>query len=63
MRYTIVVLWTLIIGQLVGYIGGALNHQAYNPVTTFIVSLIAGLLVILIGFIAMPDKKKATAQK
>ncbi|WP_071130346.1 YjzD family protein [Enterococcus timonensis] len=58
MRYVIVVFWAMLLGQIVGYIGGALNHQVYDPIMTTVVSLIAGLLVVGIGFIAQPDQKK-----
>lgn len=65
MRYTIVVFWALLIGQIVGYIGGALNHQTYDFKVTAVVSLIAGLLVVLLGHVASSsnyNEKKSAAK-
>ncbi len=62
MRYSIIVIWALIIGQIVGYIGGALNHQVFDPKVTLLVSFIAGLLVILLGFIMQPEKSKGNTK-
>lgn len=65
MRYTIVVFWALLIGQIVGYIGGALNHQVYDFKITAIVSLIAGLLVVVLGQVASSanyDKQKTVGK-
>ncbi|MGX7200438.1 YjzD family protein [Enterococcus nangangensis] len=62
MRYIIVLFWAVLLGQIVGYLGGALNQQAYDPITTTVISLVAGVLVMIIGTVALPDKKKSTDQ-
>ncbi|MGL4695597.1 YjzD family protein [Enterococcus larvae] len=57
MRYIIVLFWSFILGQVVGYIGGALNNGSYDFVWTSIISLTAGVLILLIGQFALPKKK------
>lgn len=61
MRYIITMFWAMALGQVVGYLGGALNQQSYDFKTTLIVSIIAGLLIIAIGTLAFPSKKKTEA--
>lgn len=61
MRYIITIFWTLILGQAVGYLGGALNRQAYDFKTTLIVSVIAGIIIMVLGEFIMPNEKKAKA--
>lgn len=56
MRYFIVLFWSFILGQVVGYIGGALSGGTYNFLLTTIISLIAGIVILLIGHFA-PAKK------
>lgn len=58
MKHVIVLFWALCLGQVVGYIGGALNHGTYNFLQTAIVSLITALVVIAIGETCGPSKKK-----
>lgn len=63
MKNLIVLLWSLILGQVVGYIGGALTGGTYDfvQVTTF--SLICGVIIMLIGEAALPKKQKKSAAK
>lgn len=57
MRYFVTFFWAFILGQVVSYIGGALHHGSpYNFVLSTAVSLIIGVVVILIGSIAVPKK-------
>lgn len=58
MKKLIVLGWSFLLGQVVGYIGGALNGGSYDFVKTTIVSLIAGVLVMLIGEISIPKQNK-----
>lgn len=58
----IVLMWTFVLGQVVGYIGGALNSGTYNFTNTAIVSLIAGVIIMLIGEAAIPKKDKHDAK-
>lgn len=59
MRYIIVLLWSFLLGQVVGYIGGALTNGTYDFMWTTIISLVTGIIIILIGHFALP-KKEAT---
>lgn len=58
MRYVIVLIWSFLLGQVVGYIGGALNQMDYNFMQTTIISLIVGVLLIILSFVAVPSKKE-----
>ncbi|MFD1317686.1 YjzD family protein [Loigolactobacillus zhaoyuanensis] len=48
MKEIIVVIWALILGQLVGYIGSAVTSLSYSPVTVAIISAIFGLIVCIL---------------
>ncbi|MFD2305862.1 YjzD family protein [Enterococcus termitis] len=61
MRYILVLLWSFILGQVVGYIGGALTNGTYDFMLTTIISLICGFVILLIGQFAVP-KKETTKQ-
>lgn len=58
MSNLIVLLWSFLLGQVVGYIGGALNGGTYDFMTTTFVSLATGILIIIIGMVATPSKSK-----
>lgn len=58
MRYLIVLIWSFLLGQVVGYIGGALNQMDYNFMQTTIISLIVGVILIILSFVAVPSKKE-----
>lgn len=58
MHYIIVLLWSFLLGQVVGYIGGALTNGAYNFIWTTIISLVTGIIILLIGHFALPKKNK-----
>ena len=58
MSKLIVLLWTFILGQVVGYIGGALTQGTYDFFKLNIFSLIVGLIIILIGEVDLPKKEK-----
>ncbi len=62
MSKLIVLLWTFILGQVVGYIGGALTQGTYDFVKVTIVSLIVGVIIMLIGEVALPKKEKTLAK-
>ncbi|MFK4568504.1 YjzD family protein [Enterococcus sp. UD-01] len=58
MRYILALLWSFLLGQVVGYIGGALTGGTYDFMATTIISLVAGVIILLIGQLA-PSKKRA----
>lgn len=57
MRYILVLLWSFLLGQVVGYIGGALNGGTYDFMMTTIISLATGVIILLIGQFALPKKE------
>ncbi len=62
MRYIVTLFWAVILGQVVGYIGGALcDSSPYDFTMTTIISLVAGLIVILISAVATPKKETSSA--
>ncbi|AUB52256.1 MULTISPECIES: YjzD family protein [Enterococcus] len=61
MRYIVTLFWAVILGQVVGYIGGALSSSPYDFTMTTIISLVAGLIVILISAVATPKKETSSA--
>ncbi|KAF1303648.1 MULTISPECIES: YjzD family protein [Enterococcus] len=56
MRYLVTLFWTFILGQVVGYIGSSLASGTYDFMLTTIISMIAGVFILLIGTIATPKK-------
>lgn len=61
MRYIVTLFWAVILGQVVGYIGGALSSSPYDFTMTTIISLVAGLIVSLISAVATPKKETSSA--
>ncbi|OJG19414.1 hypothetical protein RU97_GL000985 [Enterococcus canis] len=49
--------WALLLGQVVGYIGGALTQGTYDFTMTTIISFVAGIVIILIGELSQPKKE------
>ncbi|MEG0285090.1 MULTISPECIES: DUF2929 family protein [Vagococcus] len=62
MSKLIVLFWTLILGQVVGYIGLALTNGVYDFKQVLIVSVIVAVLVIIIGEVALPKKSKTKTE-
>lgn len=56
MRYILVLFWSFALGQVVGYIGGALSNGSYNFMWTSIISLVTGIIILFIGHFALPKK-------
>lgn len=63
MRYWVVLLWSFLLGQVVGYIGAALKQTPYNFTQTTIVSLIAGIVIMIIGWTVLPKQHNTTSNK
>jgi|GEM_PF-213068 len=57
MRYIVTLFWSFVLGQVVGYIGGALTSGGYDFTLTTIISLVAGVVVILLGALELLEKK------
>lgn len=58
MRYAVVLFWTLILGQMVGFLGAKLTSSHYSFVGTVIASLVVGIVTVLIGTIIEPKKSE-----
>lgn len=59
MRYVIVLAWSLILGQIVAYLGAALNHGLYNFPQAVMGSIVIALFVIIIGEVSQPSNKQS----
>lgn len=59
MRYIIVLAWSLILGQIVAYLGAALNHGLYNFPQAVMGSIVIALFVIIIGEVSQPSKEQS----
>lgn len=54
MRYVVTLFWTLILGQMVGFLGAKLTSSHYSFTGTVIASLVVGVVAILVAAIAIP---------
>ncbi|EOT51299.1 MULTISPECIES: YjzD family protein [Enterococcus] len=59
MRYIVTLFWTLILGQVVGYLGSSLMTQPYDFKSSLFVSLFVAVVIILFG--TLGTDKKATS--
>lgn len=57
MRYIVVLFWTLILGQIVGFLGAKLTSSNYSFMGTVFASIIIGIIVVLMSTITEPKKK------
>ncbi|MBO0476800.1 YjzD family protein [Vagococcus sp. DIV0080] len=62
MSKLIVLFWTLVLGQVVGYIGLALTNGTYDFMQVAIVSVIMAIIIMIIGEVAVPKKNKADSK-
>ncbi|AYE38137.1 YjzD family protein [Companilactobacillus zhachilii] len=61
MRYIAVIFWSIMLGQVAGFIGGALNQQKFNSTYSIIVSIVFAIIFSVIPLIldsAVKDTKK-----
>ncbi|MHC5249432.1 YjzD family protein [Enterococcus sp. HY326] len=54
MRYVVTLFWAFILGQVISYIASSLAATAFDFKISTIVSLIAGVIIILIRYGAKP---------
>lgn len=59
MRYVMTLFWAILLGQVVGFLGGALTSTPYDFKWTLICSILASLFIILIGKVATPNEHTA----
>ncbi|ASN60240.1 MULTISPECIES: YjzD family protein [Latilactobacillus] len=58
MKYVMNLLWTLIFGFVIGFIGSKLTKTGFNIQTTVIVSVIFGLLLNFLPLVLPKDPAK-----
>lgn len=58
LKYLVVLFWTVVYGQVIGFIGSSLVSATYNPVNTLIVSIIFGIILCVLPHIMQPNSKK-----
>lgn len=62
MRYVAVIFWAIVLGQVAGFIGGALNQQTYNFQMTLIVSIVFAVIFTIIPLM-LKDNSKDSQKK
>ncbi len=58
LKYLVVLFWTIVYGQVIGFIGSSLVSATYNPMNTLIVSIIFGIILCVLPHIMQPNSKK-----
>ena len=66
MRFVTVLIWSLIMGQMIAYLGAALGGSHFTPFAALIGSFVLALAVFILGETSQPKKtrqnKKALCQ-
>jgi hypothetical protein len=50
MKYLTLIFWTLVLGEVLGYIGGSLEGATFDPIASGLWSVIVGSLAAVIFF-------------
>lgn len=58
LKYLVVLFWTVVYGQVIGFIGSSLVSATYNPMNTLIISIIFGIILCVLPHIMQPNSKK-----
>lgn len=58
LKYLVVLFWTIVYGQVIGFIGSSLVSATYSPMNTLIVSIIFGIILCVLPNIMQPNSKK-----
>ena len=58
LKYLVVLFWTIVYWQVIGFIGSSLVSATYNPMNTLIVSIIFGFILCVLPNIMQPNSKK-----
>ena len=56
MRYIVTLFWSIILGQIVGFIGSNLTGNTYSFAATSIASILVAFVVIILDQIVEPKK-------
>ena len=59
MKYLVTLFWTIIYGQVIGYMGAALTSTQDNPVNALVISIIFGLILCVLPQILKPEIGRA----
>ena len=59
MKFIVTLFWSLVIGQVVGYIMTALAGVSDNVITTAIVSVFFAIFILVFDAIAIPKRKNS----
>lgn len=57
MRYIVVLVWSLILGQIVAYLGAALTQGNYNFPQALLGSIFLAIIVCLVGEVSQPKQQ------
>ncbi|WP_201307535.1 YjzD family protein [Companilactobacillus farciminis] len=63
MRYIAVIFWSIMLGQVADFIGGALNQQTYNTNYSIIVSIVFAIIFSVIPLILDSSVKESNNEK
>ncbi|CAJ1180096.1 hypothetical protein FD33_GL001106 [Companilactobacillus paralimentarius DSM 13238 = JCM 10415] len=63
MRYIAVIFWSIMLGQVAGFIGGALNQQTYNTNYSIIVSIVFAVIFSVIPLMLDSSVKETKTEK
>lgn len=55
MRYLVTFFWTIILGQIVGYLGSSLMNATYDFHTSLLISIVVALAIIVFGSIGTSE--------
>lgn len=58
MKYIAMLFWAIVLGQVAGFIGGALNQQTYNFQMTLIVSIVFAVIFTIVPLFLKDNSKK-----
>lgn len=58
LKYLVILFWTVVYGQVIGFIGSSLISAVYNPMNSLIVSIIFGIILCVLPNVMQPNSKK-----
>ena len=58
LKYLVVLFWTVVYGQVIGFIGSSLVSATYNTMNTLIVYIFFGIILCVLPHIMQPNSKK-----
>ncbi|NVY95744.1 YjzD family protein [Lactobacillus sp. DCY120] len=58
MKYLVTLFWTIVYGQILGYIGAALTSRSDQPGLALGVSVVVGLIICILPKLLQPQTSK-----